>query len=112
MDGNNNIKEFLNKNDILIYSFFKSNLGETVYIGIEQYLIYRYIAQFTSEKWYLIGKTKFDETKHIIIVVTTIITNNKHNYSVDPEEEKYIKEIMCKILLYKKSMDQINNYFS
>lgn len=109
MDKSNNIEEFLSKNDSLIYSFFKGNLDETVYIGVEQYLVYRYIVQFILEKWSLIGKTKFNKTEHIIISVT--ITNNEHNYSFNPEEEEYVEEILHKILSYKESMDQISNYF-
>lgn len=109
MDRSNNIEEFLNKNDSLIYSFFKDNLGETVYIGKDQYLVYRYIVQFISEKWSLIGKTKFSGTEHIIISIT--ITNNEHNYSFNPEEKDYVEDILHKILSYKESMDQINNYF-
>jgi hypothetical protein len=109
MDRSNNIEEFLNENDNPIYSFFKGNLGETVYIGTEQYLVYRYVVQFISEKWSLIGKTRFNETEHIIISVT--ITNNEHNYSFNHEEKDYVEDILHKILSYKESIDQINNYF-
>lgn len=107
MDRSSNIEEFLNKNDSLIYSFFKDNLGETIYIGTEQYIIYKYIV--TSKKWSLIGKTKFKEKEHVIISV--IITNNEHNYSFNPEEKDYVEEILHKILSYEESMDQISNYF-
>lgn len=110
MDRIDNIEELLNRNDSLIYSFFKDNLGEVVHIGGEHYLVYKHIGQLSPERWSLVGKTKINEIEHIIISVTTI-TDSKHNYSFDPEEEKYIKEILCKILLYKESMDQISNYF-
>ena len=110
MNRSDNIKEFLNENDNLIYSFFSGNLGEVVYIGAEQYLVYKHIGQFIPEKWSLVGKTKSNGIEHIIISVT-IITNNKHNYSFNPEEEEYVEDILHKILSYKESMDQISNYF-
>ena len=110
MDRSYNIEEFLNENDNLIYSFFNGNLGEAVYIGTEQYLVYKHIGQLIPEKWSLVGKTKFSETEHIIISVTTI-TSSKHNYSFNPEEEEYVEDILHKILSYKESIDQINNYF-
>lgn len=110
MNRSDNIKEFLNENDNLIYSFFSGNLGEVVYIDTEQYLVYKHIGQLIPEKWSLIGKTKLSETEHIIISVTTI-TNNKHNYSFNPEEGDYVEDILHKILSYKESMDQISNYF-
>jgi hypothetical protein len=110
MDRNNNIEEFLKENDSLIYSFFSGNLGEVVYIGKEQYLVYKHIGQLIPEKWSLVGKTKLNKIEHIIISVTTI-TNNEHNYSFNPEEEDYVEDILHKILSYKESMDQISNYF-
>lgn len=109
MDRNNNIKELITKNDSLIYSFFKDNLYKNVYFDEKYYYIYKHIVQFTTEQWSLIGKTKFNETEHIIISI--IITNNLHNYSINPKEEAYVEDILHKIISYKYSMDQINNYF-
>jgi len=109
MNKNNNIEELINKNDSLIYSFFKDNLDETVYIGVEQYLVYKHIVHSIYEQWSLIGKTKLIQADHIIISV--ISKNNLHNYSFNPKEEEYVEDILHKILSYKDSMDQINNYF-
>lgn len=84
MDRIDNLEDFLKENDTLIYNFFKDNLGEVVHIGGEQYLVYEHIGQISPERRSLVGKTKINETKHIIISIT--ITNNEHNYSFNPKE--------------------------